>query len=76
MGFLKFIETKDTGKTKVFNICNNSGDILGYIKWFANWRRYCFYTIDNMIFDVNCISEVSDFITNLMEERKNDRKAN
>lgn len=71
--FLQFIEEPSaSGLTKVVTVISapQSGLILGYIKWFGAWRKYCFYPNDNAIFDVGCLGEIVEQINILMEERK------
>ena len=43
---------------------------LGKIKWWASWRRYCFFPLDDVLFDVSCLMEIVDFITEQMDLRK------
>ena len=48
-----------------------SGEItVGMIKWYAHWRRYCFFPNSNCIFDVSCLLEISKHIEGLMSQRK------
>lgn len=69
--FLNFIEISDTGKTKLIGVGNNSGEKLAYIKWDAGWRRYVFLPFKDTQYDVSCLNEISEFITSLMNARKN-----
>jgi hypothetical protein len=65
----------DTGKTTVWTIHNNiTNDILGKIKWYGPWRQYCLHTIDNVVFNDGCLSDIIRFIKQLMEERKHQPK--
>lgn len=49
------------GKTRVFEIQNkNSGALLGHIKWYTYWRKYCFFPI-NSILDDECMLELVAF---------------
>lgn len=75
--FIDFIELDNTkGITKQFTIQpKNSSDInesLGLIKWYSPWRRYCFHPANQTIFDSKCLSNINDFISSLMNERKKD----
>lgn len=67
MGYLTFVETQHPAKkTKTFEIANN----LGTIKWYAPWRRYCFFPKPEVLFDAKCLQEIISFIDKQMEERK------
>jgi len=70
--YLSFIETDSKPKTKVFEVRNNiSKDLLGFVKWYAPWRKYCFFTRQyELVFDAGCLADIQDFIDTLMEERK------
>lgn len=61
--YLNFNETKDTGKTKCWDVKSLDGLKLGEIKWYASWRKYCFFTMPNCIFDIKCIKEITEFIS-------------
>lgn len=70
MGFIKFDEIKDTGKTKVFSVKSLDEFKLGVISWYPSWRRYTFQPSVQTIFDSKCLIEISEFIDTLMKERK------
>lgn len=75
MGFLAFIETKDTGKTKVFDVIS-SNVTLGEVRWYGPWRRYTFHPSEGTLFDRNCMNEIIVFIDQLMDDRKAKRANN
>ena len=57
-------------KTSVWEIRSKStGIILGIIKWYSPWRQYCFYTIDERVFNKNCLKDVIGFIEEEMKNR-------
>lgn len=68
--YLNFVEISDTGKTKTIGVGNNIGEKLAYIKWDTGWRKYVLLPFTNMQFDVTCLKEISEFITDLMNQRK------
>lgn len=68
--FLNFTELPPTGKTKIIGVGNNTGQKLAIIKWSSGWRRYVFHPFKETQFDVDCLVDICDFITELMEERK------
>lgn len=67
--FLNFTELPQTGKTKIIGVGNNQGHKLAFIKWDTGWRRYVFLPLGGTQFDVYCLKDISDFITDLMEAR-------
>ncbi len=70
--YLSFIETKSKPKTKVYAVKSKSfGDLLGYVKWYAPWRKYCYFiSYAGLVFDAGCLADIQDFINTLMDERR------
>ncbi|MDR2597267.1 MAG: hypothetical protein LBC76_08115 [Treponema sp.] len=70
--YLSFEELYSTTKTKKFEVRNKIyGGLLGVVKWYAPWRRYClFIDLPGLVFDAGCLADIQDFINKLMEERK------
>lgn len=69
--YLNFTQIGNTDKTKIIGVGNNSGVKLGMIKWVGSWRKYCFMPFENLQFDTTCLSDIVEFINELMNERKN-----
>ena len=66
--YLKFVEMKSKPKTKVYKVeseYDSSG--LGIIKWYPNWRNYCFFptTYFQTIHSDRCLQDISEFIEDL-----------
>lgn len=69
--WIRFEETKDTEKTKCWNIVTKEeGYLLGEIKWFSAWRKYSFFPLGSGVFEVNCLIDIVNFITAQMDARK------
>ena len=71
--WLEFIEQKSKLKTKVFKVQSKcSHDILGIIKWYPQWRHYCYFPKDlgEYVYSNRCLSTISAFITTLNMEYK------
>ena len=67
--YITFIKIGDTGKTEIYEIKNGT-QALGAIKWWARWRRYCFFPNAGSVWDAACLKEVQYFIDDLMDKRK------
>lgn len=77
--WIEFKEKESKPKTKVFSVwskCSNCE--LGEIKWHPSWRHYCFFpTIKfKTIHSDRCLLKISQFITELNEEHKENRWRN
>lgn len=73
--YLRFRKFKYSHK-KTFNIDvdNKEAMTLGIIKWHNHWRKYVFEPFSSTIFDSSCLKDITKYIDELMEDRKNDKK--
>ena len=64
----EFLEKKP--KTMVYAVVNiKHGNILGVVKWHPHWRKYCFFSEGDTIYDIGCLDNIKDFIQDLMNKR-------
>ena len=64
MAFITFEPkgTSESGKTKRWTVNSAaSGELLGWIGYKPQWRRYVFTTTD-AIFDATCLQEIALFL--------------
>lgn len=59
---------KKTRRWIIFNRQTNG--CLGEIAYFPHWRKYVFQAHNDPIFDINCLTEVTDFLA----AHRNDRQ--
>lgn len=67
---ITMIKTEDKPKTSVFDVYSKHEDILGEVKWYAQWRQYCFFPEDDCVFSKGCMSDINNFMGQLMTLRK------
>lgn len=70
--YLDFIiQPKDDRKTDRYLVVSSvdKNTILGGIYFYPQWRRYVF-TGKDAIFDSACLTEIRDFLDELMKERR------
>jgi len=67
---LTYKQVKDTGKTKAWEVRSPGGVFLGDVSWYPQWRRYVLFPNDGMLFDADCLRDVTGFIEARMRERK------
>lgn len=73
--YISFERLQSKGKTSVWGCkSNSSGDILGLVKWYGAWRQYCFFPSPVTVFNTACLTDIQDFIKQLMDERKESKK--
>lgn len=51
-----------------------SGEFLGVVKWYAQWRRYVFVPHVCSLFDCNCLWDIADFCARHTSYRQEERK--
>ena len=64
MSYLQFKQRgTSSSDSKLWAVLGAQVKVLGIIRWYAPWRKYCFYTLEGgaMVFDVNCLREIADF---------------
>ena len=62
--YLNFIDEgylNPKAQTKRFSVTEKSGSKLGEIRWFAPWRKYCFFT-NNVVLEEVCMADISEFL--------------
>lgn len=57
-------------KTPIYYIFEFNGVCIGEIRWYASWRKFCFYPYDDTIWDTKCLNSVIEYIDNINEEYK------
>ena len=68
--YIEFIETGDTGKTKIFKVRSRSSHKwLGFVRWHAPWRQYTFMPYAVTVWNTDCLDTITEFIRGLMDER-------
>ena len=63
------VQIHDTGKTRIWSVDSNMTP-LGQIRWYSNWRRYCFFPSNATLFDRNCLEQIIAFIDEQMRLHK------
>ena len=70
---IHFVHVMDKTTTSEWTCNNNStGDLLGTVKWYSNWRQYVFIPIFLVptVFSVSCLEDINHFIGQLEAKRK------
>lgn len=76
--WIKFIAYPPERNNKLFSfrVAIKKTDItLGWIKWYGPFRQFSFFPEPDRVFDKTCLQDITDFIKNLEEKRKNLIKA-
>ena len=69
--YIEFVLVEQKPKTLVYTILNRkSGDKIGTVKWYANWRQYVFFPSNECIFSCGCLEDIIDFTKKVQENHK------
>ena len=62
--------SKKTDRWLIYNA--KIEDLLGDVKWYSGWRRYCFFPVgvDGLVFSPDCLTAIAAFIEKEMEARR------
>lgn len=72
--YLKVVDTTTPNrKTKCYDLYNLRQEYLGRISYNPKWRKFCFYPDINTSFDYTCLEDISMFLEELDNARKNKR---
>jgi len=64
--YLEFKQIPSKDSRRKF-ICRNKkvGGELGEIRWFSDWKQYCFFPTVQAIYSSDCLNDIADFINHL-----------
>lgn len=71
--FIKFHKaTKQNPKTWIYLVRTNDiqGQLLGVVKWFAQWRQYGFYPEAGTVYEKTCLTDIKNFCIDLNQRQK------
>ena len=63
-----FESKPNTGIWLLYSKSSRAG--LGFIKWYAPWRQYCFFPDKETIWSKGCLEEINKYLAQLMEAHK------
>lgn len=49
---------------------------VGVVKWYAQWRRYCFFPNEGTLFEEECLREMATFLEDQTYARRKIQAAN
>jgi len=69
--YIRFEKIAEKVKTSVWSCLNSHYDTeLGRVKWYPQWRQYCYFPTVAAVYSVGCLNDISDFIHQLNEDHK------
>jgi len=70
--FIHFVRArKQNPRTWIYLVrVNYDEDLIGVVKWFAQWRQYGFYPEVGTVFEKTCLTDIRDFCIELNERQR------
>lgn len=59
-----------SGKTRTWTVLNDAGRYLGTVRWWASWRKYCYFPEDDTVLEQVCLRELATFVENRTQEHR------
>lgn len=71
--YLDFIEVgkSPTGRTLKIEVRSKNMVPMGEVKWYGQWRKYCFYPLTLRVLDEHCLDDIAKFIVEKTREHRN-----
>ncbi len=70
---IKQVDDEIFAKRPVYRIFNNSsGDQIGVLSYYSQWRQYVFSSREECVFNKSCLVDVLDFIDTAINNTKPD----
>ena len=76
--YLDFILVRIGAKTSQWEVrsLNRPGEVLGDIRWYAQWRQYTFWPRPRTLFNSECMNDITWFLLGTMDEwRERNKRA-
>ena len=69
--YIHFVKVKGNPKTSIW-ICRNnkSNTDLGEVKWYGQWRQYCYFPDGMSVYNIDCLKDIIDFVNQLNKEKR------
>ena len=50
-----------------FWLCKNrkSGEVIGSVEWYQQWKQPCFFSNADMVFSAECLRDIAKFLSSL-----------
>ena len=75
--YVKVVLSHTGEKTNGYTIVSKSNDNpLGYISWYSPWRQYCFYTIEEIVFNHDCLNYIKEYLMKLNKQHRKQKNEN
>ena len=66
----RYLGPSPSGKTHLWSVATEEGLSLGTVRWFARWRKYCFYPESGCVFEEVCLRDIAEFVAARTEEHR------
>lgn len=69
--YIHFVKVERKAKTSVWECRNNrSGSVLGIVKWYSQWREYCYFPYECSLYNDSCLNDIANFLNKITRAHK------
>lgn len=65
---------EDNKKTNTYLVISENDNVIGQIKWYGAWRKYCFFPEEKTVFENKCLEGISNILIELTKQYKERKK--
>lgn len=63
--FIHFVEYKKEGIAYTMHNNNESGEAMGAVSYYPQWRQFIIEFTENCVFNNQCLIDIADFLSQL-----------
>jgi len=68
--FIHFEQKAETKTTYCWSCKNNkNGAQLGEVRWYPQWRQWCYFPTIEAVYSADCLKDIQDFIGQLKGDK-------
>lgn len=69
--YARLVQDEIERKTRRWIICADDGEVeLGEVKWLGKWRCYCFFPLNDTLYEKQCLRDLANFCERKTTEHK------
>lgn len=54
-------------KTLIYHVETKNGTSLGSVAWYSQWRKYCFFPVEDTLYDPECLNDIAKFVQSMTD---------
>lgn len=72
---VKEVNPLDGRTTRMWEVHDRHGGLLGHVSWYGRWRQYVFLPAEGCTFNKGCLYDISKFLDEQMRRWREEKQA-